>query len=242
MTFKRQTMSETECAICGDTASSAEIYPAAVAADGVLMRGRIVRCDRCGLMRTDPAADASFTHPREAAALRNAYRRALQRVLQLGAGTSALLDVGDGSLLEHARAAAFARVTGVAATLHAGMFPDATFDVVCLSGVLDRIADPRACLYASVDVLKPGGYLLAMTDNVDGVFTRLLGRRSPIFDAAHTFFYSPKTLATLARRTGLDVVSARSAAKIVPLSPRLSLPLPLGSLQLIGRKPGRLQR
>jgi SAM-dependent methyltransferase len=230
MTSERQTMSETECAICGDTPSSTELYPAAIAADGTLKRGRIVRCDRCGLRRTDPIADGSFTRRRQTAALRPAYRRALERVLQLGAGMGALLEIGadGGAFQDEARAAGFERVTGVAGTLRTGSFSDATFDVVCLPSVLDRVADPRACLYASLDVLKPGGYLLATTDNVDGVFTRLFGRHSPIFDAAHTFFYDPETLATLVRRIGLDVVSAR--------------PIASGHVQIIARKPGRATR
>lgn len=229
MTFARQTMSETECAICGDTPSSTELYPPAAGADGTLTRGRIVRCDRCGLIRTDPVADGPFAPPRETAALRCVYRRALERLLQLGAGTGALLDVGDSAAFQReARATGFERVTAVIGTLRTGSFPDATFDVVCLPGVLDRVADPRACLYASVDVLTPGGYLLATADNADGVLTRLLGRRSPIFDAAHTFFYNPETLATLVRRSGVDVVSARR--------------IPSGNLRLIGRKPGRATR
>jgi len=229
MTVAQQTMSETECAVCGDTPSSTELYPPAGAGGGTPTRGRIVRCDRCGLIRADPVADGPFAGPRETAALRSLYRRALERVLRLGAGTGALLIVGDsGAFQREARAAGFERVTGTVGNLRTAAFPDATFDVVCLPGVLDRVADPHSCLYASVDVLKPGGYLLSITDNVDGVLTRLLGRHSPIFDAAHTFFYSAETLTTLVRRSGLDVLSAR--------------PIRFGNLLLIGRKPGRATR
>jgi len=297
----------TECAICGGGADATELYPATL--DDSTFTGavfsarrapdrrhyRIVRCDRCGLVRSDPVADAavldrlyeasrcSYTH--EIGSLRQTYRRALDRVLSLGARTGALLEIGSGNgfFLQEARAVGFRTVTGVEpsrdaiaradpdiaaslvpGTFRAGLFADATFDVVCMFQVFDHLADPRACLFAVHDVLKPGGYLLAINHNVDGMSARILGRRSPIFDVEHTYLYNPETMATIARRTGFDVVSARpisstvSLAHVAWLSPlpaalkravmggldatgagSIQLRLPLGNLQLIARKPGR---
>jgi SAM-dependent methyltransferase len=304
------TLEPTACAICGDSAGATELYPSTLDA-ATFTRAvfsarrapdrrhyRIVRCDRCGLVRSDPAADPSlldrlyqdsgFSYARETVSLRLTYRRALERVFQLGAGRDALLEIGAGNgfFLQEARAAGIARVTGVEPSreaiaradpdiagallpgmFRAGLFPDATFDIVCLFQVFDHLPDPAACLYACLDVLKPGGYLLAVNHNVDAVSARILGSRSPIFDVEHTFLYNPVTMATLIRRCGFDVVSARpiantlSLAHLTWLSPLPSmlkqaalallrrsgagarqLRLPIGNLQLIARKPGRAPR
>src|SRR4051812_27378511 len=107
MTSEQQTMSETECAICGDTASSTEIYPPAFRADKTVKHGRIVRCDRCGLMRTDPAAGVPASSAPAVPGPQLPFRHALDRLRQLGAGTAALLVVGAESLVEDARTAGF---------------------------------------------------------------------------------------------------------------------------------------
>lgn len=225
---------------------------------------------------------SGFSYGNETDSLTLTYRRALDRVLSAGASRGALLEIGcgNGFFLQEARAAGFADVRGVEPsrdaveraapgirdalvcdTMRRGLFPSSRFDVVCIFQVFDHLADPRACLTACADVLKPGGFLLAINHNVEAVSAMMLGRRSPIFDVEHTFLYSPATMSRLVAAEGFDVVSAGgmlntcSVSHLLWLTPlpavvkqalrdglqRLGaggvrVRVPLGNLQLIARK------
>jgi SAM-dependent methyltransferase len=65
-------------------------------------------------------------------------------------------------------------------------FPDASFDVVVASSVLEHVCDPQRCVAEMVRILKPGGFVLANTPFLQPVhmgaydftrFTRLGHRR-----------------------------------------------------------------
>src|SRR5712691_2262833 len=127
----------TRCAICGTLDEATELYASTVTADAFDARHfsarrlpdrvhyRMVRCNRCGLVRSDPAADpasvaglyerSTFDYQAEVPNLRRTYGRYLARLDRHGAEHDALLEVGSGNgfFLEEALAHGYRKVQGI---------------------------------------------------------------------------------------------------------------------------------
>lgn len=127
----------TRCAICGTTGNAKEVYasnfePSALNAEVFSARRlpdrihyRMVRCNSCSLLRSDPVApselledlyaDSTFDYGPEVANLRTSYRRVVEESLPQGAQGRSILEVGcgNGFFLEEALAMGFTRVAGV---------------------------------------------------------------------------------------------------------------------------------
>ncbi len=295
----------TQCAICGTEENATEFYPANFDFSDFnpevfsarrlpdRIHYRIVKCNTCGLVRSDPVADAAtlgelyrqstFDYGTEVTNLRRTYGRYLDRLKAFGVNTGSLLEIGcgNGFFLEEAQARGYTDVRGVEPSAEAiakaapgvrerivcdmmrpGLFPKASFDVVCLFQVFDHLPDPAGMLSEASRVLKPGGCVLILNHNIDALSARLLGERSPIIDLEHTFLYEPKTLRTLVRGHGFEIVadgcafnfySLRYLVRLTPLPvalkrillealaatrlERINLRVPLGNLYLIAQKP-----
>lgn len=225
----------TRCAICGTTGDAVELYPANFdpdvfnaeifsarrLPDGI--RYRLVQCMHCGLVRSDPVADAetlsklyaesAFTYDAEVDSLRVTYGRYLRALEQYGARGGMLLEVGcgNGFFLEEAQkqgytvrgvepsAEAIAKANPsmrdniVCDILRPDLFAADSFDTICIFQTFDHLPDPGGVLDECWRVLKPGGLLLCLNHNIQAVSARLLHERSPIIDIEHTYLYSPKT-------------------------------------------------
>lgn len=127
----------TRCAICeefnnadevyGPTFSPEDLTPAVFSArrSPDRIHYRLVRCRRCGLVRSDPTADgdtiatlyrrSSFNYAGEVENLRQTYGGYLRRVIELGGtcGTLTEIGCGNGFFLEEALARGFEQVAGV---------------------------------------------------------------------------------------------------------------------------------
>lgn len=132
-------LAPTRCAICGTTEHAHELYPARLDAgdvsDGATFSARhlnnqkihfrIVSCDACGLVRSDPAlppaelgrlyTESGFTYQHEVAHLRKTYGRYLARLDQFLPAKERFLEIGcgNGFLLSEARNQGFREVYGV---------------------------------------------------------------------------------------------------------------------------------
>lgn len=92
-------------------------------------------------------------------------------------------------------------------------FPDATFDALTMSHVIEHVFDPVALLTEARRILKPGGRLVATTPN-----NQSLGRQ--IFQTSwfgmdpprHIQLFAPKSLAECARRAGFENIQAITSA------------------------------
>jgi SAM-dependent methyltransferase len=128
---------ETACAICGPGVPAGELYPASFTAEDLnpavfsarrlpdRVHYRMVRCDRCGLVRSDPVADAetlaalyresSFDYGLEVENLKRTYGRYLAGLDRLGARHGSLLEIGcgNGFFLDVALKAGYTEVRGV---------------------------------------------------------------------------------------------------------------------------------
>jgi SAM-dependent methyltransferase len=137
----------TSCAICGVEADADEVYPASLSLDGLTpakfsarrlpdrTHHRMVRCRRCGLVRSDPALQqesmvalyraSTFDYTNELEGLKTTYAKALRRISELMPSRDALLDIGcgNGFVLELALDQGWREVRGVEpsedATAHA---------------------------------------------------------------------------------------------------------------------------
>lgn len=254
---------------------------------------RMVRCDTCGLMRSDPVAGeellarlyeaSSFDYGHELESLQLTYGRALDWLEARSPRRSALLEIGcgNGFFLQLAHQRGWETVRGVEPSADAianapgeidgaivkdmmrgGLFEPESFDAVCLFQVLDHISEPLDLLAQCLEVLRPGGHILALNHNVRAWSARLLGERSPIVDIEHTYLYSPETMRRLFAKAGFvdtrvrgvrNTYSVAYLAQLVPLPGALKSPLlarlrsgrvggvqmtvPLGNLCLIARRP-----
>jgi len=130
-------LKRTRCAICGTEGNATELYPANFdpqALNPVVFSARrlpdrvhyrLVRCNTCRLVRSDPIADpgllaqlyqqSAFTYTDEVADLKRTYGRYLARLDDYGARKGVLLEIGcgNGFFLQQALAQGYRSVRGV---------------------------------------------------------------------------------------------------------------------------------
>lgn len=114
-----------------------------------------------------------------------------------------------------------ARARGLANT-QAGAFADldysiGSFDLVSMWDLLEHVADPATTLEKAHAILKPGGYLLISTGDIESIAARLTGRfwhlMIPPF---HIYFFSQKTIRRYLQEAGFEQVKISYPGKSVP--------------------------
>ncbi len=92
------------------------------------------------------------------------------------------------------------------------------FDVVTLWDVIEHVRSPRSDLEKVSRLLKPGGWLVLATPDVDSLTHWLFRDRWMGFkDDEHLFFFSKKTLTQLLDQCGFQVVLSKFEGKYVSL-------------------------
>lgn len=148
----------------------------------------------------------------------------MERIIGLAAGRR-LLDVGAyiGVFVEVAGAAGW-RAQGVepsawaaaeacrrgldvtVGTLATVEWPAESFDVVTLWDVIEHLVDPAAELERARRLLRPGGWLVVHTMDIDAPIARLMGRRWPWLMDMHLYYFSGRTLGRMLSDHGYEVV------------------------------------
>jgi len=299
------TFHATRCAICDTEGNATEIYranfelaafnPEVFSARRLPDRihYRMVRCNTCGLLRSDPIADTTtiarlyqdsrFDYGREVENLASTYGDYLERLDRHGTSKDSILEIGcgNGFFLKKAREQGWRQVIGVepsraaveeaspeirsriiCAMMQSHLFPDHSFDAICLFQVLDHILDPASLLKECFQILKPGGLILCVNHNVDALSSKLMKERSPIVDIEHSYLYSQITIKLLFQRFGFEVketggvTNRYSLSYLAHLAPvptnlkqhilvlldtiglgRVPLRISLGNLYMIAQKP-----
>ena len=132
----------TRCAVCGTTDAAREVYPANFSLEDLnpavfsarrmpdRVHYRMVRCLKCGLLRSDPVAneetlaslysESTLDYSDEISNLRLTYGRFLSRLLAYVSKPAALLEIGcgNGFALEEALLRGFSKVHGGGAQPH----------------------------------------------------------------------------------------------------------------------------
>jgi len=101
------------------------------------------------------------------------------------------------------------KVRGVsifAGTLEEARFPEGAFSAVHFSHLIEHVPDPRGFLQEIRRILKPGGYAIVTTPNIDGFQARLFRGRWRSAIADHLTLFSRRTLGRLLVETGFAVL------------------------------------
>jgi SAM-dependent methyltransferase len=258
-------LAPTPCAICGTFGNADQMYPPTYDEASFNERVfsarrlpdaihyRIVRCHKCGLVRSDPAADqaslselyrqSSLDYGAEIANLRRTYRRYLAKAKLHAQGRSFLeIGCGSGFMLEEAQDLGYVTVRGVEPSLKAiaaaspsvrelivpgimqpGLFEPGEFDTVCLFQVFDHLPEPGAVLDQVWTALSSGGVLLCFNHNVESLSARMLRSKSPIIDIEHCYLYSPRTMKLLLEAKGFEVLESGAATNTLSIRHLLHL-------------------
>ncbi|MDX2032519.1 MAG: class I SAM-dependent methyltransferase [Blastocatellia bacterium] len=102
-------------------------------------------------------------------------------------------------------------------TLDEARFPAGHFDAAVSYHVIEHVPSPRAELRELHRVLKPGGWLVMETPNIDNLWYRLLGARWRQFIPDHLYFFTPQTFTRLCEESGFEVRELRSVGKSMSL-------------------------
>lgn len=84
------------------------------------------------------------------------------------------------------------------------------YDVVTLFGVIEHFEDPKKEMTSIYNILKPDGLVVIYTGNVDAWFPRLLGKKWWWFQGMHIFYFSKKTCRLLLERCGFDTAMVKT--------------------------------
>ncbi len=110
----------------------------------------------------------------------------------------------------------------------AGLEPG-SFDLIALWDTIEHLPDPRSILRTCFDLLKPGGFVVLSTGNVDAWRSRVQGRNWALMrPPKHLYYFTPKTLRSLVDQVGFATVTVwqeppqRIPAPIRALATRVS--------------------
>lgn len=180
--------------------------------------------------------------------LRATFKCLLRNLAKRGATGGDLLEVGCGYgyLLDEARsffqrrvgtefssqAADRARETGAEVFVGAleQLLPEAQFDCVLATQVIEHVYDPLSFLKNLVRHVKPGGHVVLATPDVGGALRKVMGRRWPSFKAPeHVIYFDFESLESLMLKAGVENVSRMPYPHAFPLgliSAKFGLSLP----------------
>ena len=207
----------------------------------------IVRCRRCGLAYTNPrlpverimqayanVEDPLYVEEYDGRAI--TFRKHLARLEEFKAPPGRLLDVGaySGVFVEAAQARGWdawglepcrwaldlARSRGVnmiEGSLDTATIQPQSFDVVTMWDVIEHVTDPLGQLRAVHGLLRPGGLAVVHTMDMSSLFAKIMGRRWPWLMAMHIYYFTPRTLGSLAEKAGLRVITSRAEGRYLRL-------------------------
>ncbi len=184
-------LDSTRCAICDTEGNAFELYPANFDFESFnptvfsarrlpdRVHYRLVRCVKCGLVRSDPVADSellaqlyrdsTFDYADEADNLKKTYGRYLAKLESYGVKKDALLEIGcgNGFFLEEALAQGYSSVRGVEPSTEAieAARADIRPHIVCdimRPGLFDPSQFDVVCIFQALDhIVDPLGLLKA---------------------------------------------------------------------------------
>jgi SAM-dependent methyltransferase len=235
---------EIHCPICGPSATfrvkydeEADVENLDFAARKLTrhMHWRMVQCNGCGLIYSNPIIDpekiyhlyreTDFIVEKQLDLMGDDYIRELlavadpassPRMLEVGSANGfflarALAEGFDAAGIEPGKAAVADAPTEVGArivndVLRTGLFPPESFDIVCSFQVFDHVLDPNDFLQLIRHYLKPGGKFVQIHHNITSFLPTTLGRRASTYDVEHIHLWSPDTMRKILSKNGFTTV------------------------------------
>ena len=93
-------------------------------------------------------------------------------------------------------------------TIEQASFSDQLFDVVVMQEVIEHLESPTKTLNNIYRVSKPNGLLVIQTSNIESIYSRLTKDKWIYFLPGHLYYFSPKTLANLSKKTGFKIIKS----------------------------------
>lgn len=228
-----------------------------------LMHLDLVLCPICTVVYASPAFTPEFLSSAYGGAAydsndeANFAARTYASGIPLTPNRSDALEVGtgNGAFLIELKKAGFKNVCGVEPSsaayntaqpqirefirpgmFRAGDFAPASVDLLACFQTMEHLEDPRELCASTLQLLKPGGAIYLITHDYDSWVTRLLGRKSPIFDVEHLQLFSKSSLRYLLESCGFERVEIRTIRNRYPLSYWFRLaPLPSAAKRFLNR-------
>ncbi len=85
-------------------------------------------------------------------------------------------------------------------------FPDNYFHAIHFSHLIEHVPSPYDFLKEVYRILKPGGYAIITTPNVEGLFAKVFRSTWRSAIAQHLFLFSKKTLSNLILKSGFNIL------------------------------------
>jgi len=153
----------------------------------------------------------------------------VQSALEIGAGNGAFLSelkrAGFQSVcgVEPSSAASGTAKPEVRDLIRQGVFcaddfPPASFDLLACFQTMEHLENPREICTSALTLLRPGGAICLVVHDYDSWVTRLLGRKSPIFDVEHQQLFSKSSIRYLLKSCGFERIEVRTIRNQYPLS------------------------
>ena len=96
-------------------------------------------------------------------------------------------------------------------------FPSGSFDVITLWDVIEHFGDPAGELAHVRRLLRPGGFVVIHTIDIDSPTARWMGARWPFLMEMHVVFFSRRTLRALLERLDFRYRSDHTAGRYLRL-------------------------
>lgn len=209
---------------------------------------KILRCLKCGLVRTFPIPDYSeqrysnygaLNYVKNNEILVNEMQKILKEIMKFKA-SGRFLEIGSsiGCLLGLAKDRSF-EVSGVEPSKKAveiagknigegivkscsfaeADFPSEYFDVVAMNHVLEHVLDLGGTLSRIKNILKKDGIIFIGAPNFGGVFRKITGKNWPgLRPNEHIWQFEPRTIKKILKTSGFRVVKIKKTYSKSPKS------------------------
>jgi SAM-dependent methyltransferase len=134
-----------------------------------------------------------------------------KRALEAGFSVEAL----EIAPVERSCARTYAQISPLDVSFEDYAVEDACYDAILMSQVLEHAADVNGWMRKAHRILRPGGTITVAVPNFGGLLRRLLGRRDRyISPPAHLNYFTPRSLATLLKMHGFELVRLDTVSRI----------------------------